>query len=388
LASFLYRSRRFSLAPADGLIHHCRMAGRNGTTSEAGGRAPTLQDLATALGVSRTTVSNAFNRPDQLSPELRERVLEKARALGYPGPNPMARMLRTGHAGAIGLVFSDDLPYAVSDPTAIALLQGIARVCQQAGTGLLILPAKDAETARRTIGHAAVDGFILYCMPDGSDVAAGVLERGLPVVTVDQPGLPDLPAVCIDDRAGAEAAAAHAIGLGHRRLAVLSLDLLPDGWSGPVDEARLSAARYAGMVSRIEGYRAAAAAAGIDPRTIPIDERPGNTEEGGAAGARALLMRDPRPTALLCMSDRLALGALQAAAELGLDVPGDLSVIGFDDIPVASQVTPALTTVRQPLVEKGVLAAELLLTSTEPPRKHLLRAELVSRGSSGPVPVA
>src|SRR5918999_3377061 len=145
----LYRSRKFCLISLSPLRRMEAMS------FAARGGAPTLLDVARAAGVSRTTVSNAFNRPDQLSAELRQRVLATARELGYAGPNPMARMLRTGRAGAIGVVFSERLPYNVTDPASVALLEGIAQVCDQEDAALLILSAVDEEAARRVVSRAA-----------------------------------------------------------------------------------------------------------------------------------------------------------------------------------------------------------------------------------------
>lgn len=347
---------------------------------------PTLKELADAVGVSRTTASNAFNRPDQLSPALRDRILSEAHRLGYPGPNPAARMLRTGRAGAIGLVFADPLPYAVGDPTAVAFLQGVARVCERAEAGLLLIPAFNPGAARSTIQAAAVDGFILYCLPFPGATVDEVLERRLPVVAVDLEAPPAVPRVGIDDRAGARMAAAHLLGLGHRRFGVIALDLLPDGHAGPVDEERRAAATYRTTVDRLDGYLEALTAAGIWPESVPVEECPGNSETAACAAASVLLRRSPRPTAILAMSDRLAFGVLRAAADAGLDVPRDLSVIGFDDIPMAAHAAPPLTTIRQPLVDKGAVAAGLLIGEIDRQSPVLLGTELVVRASTGPAP--
>jgi DNA-binding LacI/PurR family transcriptional regulator len=348
------------------------------------GGSPTLLDVARAAGVSRTTVSNAFNRPDQLSAELRERVLATARELGYAGPNPMARMLRTGRAGAIGVVFSDRLTYAVTDPAAVAFLQGIALVCEQEEAALLILSAIDEDAARRVVRQAAVDGFIIYCLATETGVIHAMLERGQPVVAVDEPGFVDGPGVGIDDRAGARQAAEHLVGLGHRRIAIISMETRPDGYAGPLDAARRAGSVYAVTDDRLAGYEDGLAAAGLDPAALRIEERPCNSPRAARDAALALLAERPRPTAILAMSDLFALAAIEAAAELGLQVPDDLSVVGFDDIPIASQVSPPLTTVRQPLVEKGRIAAELLLGRRQADAPIILPTELVVRATTAP----
>ena len=348
-----------------------------------GGR-PTLEDLARAAGVSRTTASNAFNRPDQLSARLRERVLGIARDIGYGGPSPAGRMLRTGRAGAIALVFADTLGYAFDDPVSLELLKGVADECEATSTGLLLLPSAN-DVGADAVQHAAVDGFMVYCLSNASSTIARVLGRGVPVVTIDQ-GLRqgELASVGIDDRRAARRAAEHLLGLGHRRFGVVTFELRPDGHSGRVTPERLRMADFTPSCERLLGYADALHAAGIDPATVPIEERPGNTESVGAEAARALLGSTPRPTALLATSDRLALGVMAAAREPGLRVPADLSVVGFDDIAAAATSDPPLTTIRQPLRAKGEAAARRLLAPRQTRRHQILPTELVVRGSTAP----
>jgi DNA-binding LacI/PurR family transcriptional regulator len=349
---------------------------------------PTLLDVARAAGVSRTTASNAFNRPDQLSAALRVKVLEVARALGYAGPHPMARMLRTGRAGAIGVVFSDRLAYAVTDPATVPFLEGIALVCDQEDAALLILSAVDENAARRVVRQAAVDGFIIYCLTTETGVINAILERGGPVVAVDEPGFADAPGVGIADRAGARQAAEHLLGLGHRRIAILSMETRPDGYAGPLDAARRAGSIYAVTDERLAGYEEALEAAGVDLTALRVEERPWIRPRSARDAALVLLAERPRPTAILAMSDVFALAAIDATKELGLRVPDDLSVVGFDDIPMASQISPPLTTVRQPLVDKGRIAAELLFGRRSAAAPIVLPTELVVRGTTAPPPAA
>jgi DNA-binding LacI/PurR family transcriptional regulator len=352
--------------------------------SNAGPRpSPTLLDVARAAGVSRTTASNAFNRPDQLSAALRDKVLAVARDLGYTGPNPMARMLRTGRAGAIGVVFPEPVTYAFTDPFALALLQGIAAVCEQEEAGVLVLSALDEEAVRRTVYQVAVDGFIMECLAADSDVVDAVLERGVPAVAVDYPGFTEAPSVEIEERAGARAAAAHLIGLGHRLMGVLAFETRPDGYVGPLDADRRAGAVYETTMERLAGYEEGLRGAGLDPATLAVEEHPGYGRGRGIAAACRLLAQVPRPTAILAMSDEFALGAIEAAQGFGLRVPEDLSVVGFDDIPNAALSSPPLTTVHQPLVEKGRIAAELLFGRRKA-RSIVLPTRLVVRASTAP----
>ncbi|WP_017315739.1 substrate-binding domain-containing protein [Mastigocladopsis repens] len=347
----------------------------------------TLQDVAKAMGVSRTTVSNAFNRPDQLSPELRDRVLAVAKEMGYAGPNPMGRMLRTGRTGVIGLVFCEALPYAFQDPVAIAFLQGVSSVCEKVKASLLLVPTLESDAAQMTIQQAAVDGFIVYSMPDDSEAVAKVLERKLPVIAVDQPNLSGVPLVCLDDRQAAREAALHLLRLNHRRLAIISMALLPDSYVGLVNTQRLERTAFQISLLRLRGYEDAMLKAGLDLSKVPIVEcPPRNSEDDAFEVALTLLKQEPRPTGILAMCDVLAIGALRAAEHFGLSVPKDLSIVGFDDIPLASQIRPSLTTIQQPLIEKGAIAAKLLLCDAGLMTSKVLETKLVVRESSGPVP--
>ena len=347
---------------------------------------PTLLDVARAAEVSRTTASNAFNRPDQLSAALRDKVLEVARELGYAGPNPMARMLRTGRAGAIGVVFPEPVTYAFTDPVAIALLQGIGSVCEREEAGVLVLSAADVEAVRRTVYQVAVDGFIMECLAADSEVVGAVLERGLPAVAVDHPGFTEAPSVEIEERAGARAAAAHLVGLGHRRIGVIALETRPDGYAGPLDADRRAGAVYGITVERLAGYEEGLRQSGLDPASMVVEEQRGYGRAEGSAAARRVLAATPRPSAILAMSDEFALGAIEAAPGLGLRVPEDLSVVGFDDAPLAARSSPPLTTVHQPLVEKGRIAAELLFGRRKAAGPIVLPTRLVIRGSTAPPP--
>jgi DNA-binding LacI/PurR family transcriptional regulator len=348
-------------------------------------RRATLQTIADAVGVSRSTVSNAYNRPDQLNPALRERILEVARGLGYPGPDPAARRLRTGQAGALGLLFTEALSYAFTDPAAVAFLEGLAHRAEAAGTALLLVPSPPGADPSEAVRSAVVDALCIYSMPDGHPGVAAALERRLPTVVVEEPLLEGTAFIGIDQRGGMRAVGEHLVALGHRRVAVLCDRLAPDDVVGPVDEARLAAATFHVGRERLAGVREALAAVGAPPPAVR--ECPQASEPARLA-AHALLAADPRPTAVAAITDVLALGVLRAAAERGLRVPEDLSVSGFDDVPEAAFAAPPLTTVRQPLRGKGEVAAALLAELLEgaAPRTVELPVELVVRASTGPAP--
>ena len=363
-----------------------------------GRRRLTLRDLADSLGVSKTTISNAFSRPDQLSPDLRDRVLEAARSAGYAGPDPVARMLRTGRAGALGLVLPESLPYALDDPPTSELIRGIADACEERRLGLLIIPGAIRARDPRDMIDVAVDGFVAYSLPRDVPVLAQLLVRGAPVVIVDEPRMAGVPTVRVDDRAGARSAARHLVALGHRRFGIVTLPFKPDGYTGPGIAGRVAEATFDVSTRRLEGYLAVLGEAGLAADDVPIYECAHSNADLGNRAARHLLEGPDPVTAILAMSDRLALGVLAAARELRVEVPGQLSVVGFDDIGAAAHSRPSLTTVNQPLRLKGYAAARLLLDApsvsgavagratapaAEPARDELdLPVELVVRRST------
>jgi DNA-binding LacI/PurR family transcriptional regulator len=323
-------------------------------------RPATLASLAAELGVSRTTVSNAYNRPDQLSAPLRERVLEAARRLGYPGPDPVARSLRTRKAGAVGLMLTEALSYAFRDPAATGFLEGLALACEQANQGLLLVPVSPDHADVTAVHQAGVDGFVVYSVREDDPHFLAVLERPVPTVVCDQPmGVEGVDRVGVDDRAGMLGLARHLTGLGHRRFGVVCMRLAAGHNDGPASALRQDSITYPVQRDRLGGIRDGLAEVGVSWTDVPVIERFEHSVEAGRDAARELLTAHPDLTALVCTSDILALGALQHAAERGLAVPEDLSITGFDGVPEATRA--GLTTVRQPVLEKGRIAGELLL---------------------------
>ncbi|HET9142184.1 LacI family DNA-binding transcriptional regulator [Actinophytocola sp.] len=352
------------------------------------GRRPTLDTIALEVGVSRATVSNAYNRPDQLSAQLRERIIATAKRLGYAGPDPTARSLATQRTGAVAFLLGQGLSSAFSDPALSIMLDSLAATVDSGDRALLLLPGvADLGPRPASVARAQSDVVVAYSLPDGAPALDAVRERKLPLVVVDQPALPDIARVEVDDVAGAELAARHIGALGHRHIGILGFSLSPDTRYGPVDRDRVRTARFRVTRDRVAGYLSELAGFGIGPQEVPVWEARCGDQQLGREGARWLMSREPRPTALLCMSDELALGAIRAAGELGLSVPGDLSVIGFDDTPGAAWADPPLTTIRQDLVEKGRRTGELalrLLDGARPGPPSTIPVELVVRGSTAP----
>ncbi len=319
----------------------------------------TLASLAAELGVSRTTVSNAYNRPDQLSPHLRARVMDAAARLGYAGPDPVARSLRTRKAGAIGLLMTEQLAYAFRDPGAVAFLEGLSLQCDKARVGLLMVPARPDSDDVAAVSAASVDGFVLYSMPENDPHLVAALARPVPSVICDQPAAPGTDLVGIDDRGAAREVAEHLIALGHRRVGVICMRLGRAPHDGLVDISRQETAQYHVQRNRLAGLRDAFTAAGVAWDRVPVVEQFDHSLAAGARAAAAVLATDPGITALVATSDVLALGAIQEVQRRRQRVPEDVSVAGFDGIKEALDV--GLTTIEQPVEDKGRYAGRLLL---------------------------
>jgi DNA-binding LacI/PurR family transcriptional regulator len=212
------------------------------------------------------------------------------------------------------------------------------------------------------------------------------LDRRLPTVIVDQPRVEGVSFVGINDEVAARAIADHILDLGHETLGVVSFSLSPGGHTGLADVSRQRAATYPVSRLRLRGYAAAAEARGIRWSGVPVYECSGSGKELGSEAAEALLSASPRPTALICLSDELALGAIEAVRGRGLSVPAHVSVVGFDNIPAGAYATPTLTTVDQDHFGKGLAAARLLtdqINGTVTPSTLILESPVVRRASTG-----
>lgn len=347
----------------------------------------TLQRIAGELGVSAKTVSNAFNRPDQLSAELRERIIETAQRLGYAGPDPAARAFRRGRSGMIGVMYDNSLSYAFANPAAVAFLSGLSEVLETQDIGLALI-AGSAGTARSAegLGRAVVDGVVAYSLANDDSALEAARQRSRPMVMVDQPGPGSGPWVGIDDYTAALAVAGELVAAGHRHVGIVSFGMnrAPDG--AMVTLATLPPITYEVTARRVHGYRDALALVAA-PDDIPITHGRDSTIAEGRDGAHALLAAHPDLTALICLSDQLAIGAIEAAPDLGRSVPKDLSIVGFDGTHHADAGGFTLTTIRQPHDEKGRIAARLLLSTLggDTPEQVTLPHTLIIGTSVAPI---
>ena len=346
----------------------------------------TLQTIADEVGTSRMTVSNAFSRPDQLSSDLRARILAVAEELGYVGPDPAARALARGTTGAVGVLLTDSLHHAFSDDVATGFLGAFVEALSPMGLALTLLTSNGTDDSDVVPARdVAIDGAVVYSCK-ASYARDWLVRRKLPLVDVDQDPDPAVTSVNVDDRGGARAAAQHVVDLGHRHVGLVTLTL--DAPAGVIDDPRAAPFGHP-QRQRLLGWTDALDAAGVVPTVVQI---PDDTAESAHEAARLLLDAADPPTAVLCFSDVMALGIIHTVHERGLAVPGDLSVIGFDDNPIAQFSDIGLTTVQQDVGAKGRLAAAALTDAvehhragTEPPvHHHLLPTTLIVRQSTGP----
>jgi DNA-binding LacI/PurR family transcriptional regulator len=342
---------------------------------------PRIQDVAARAGVSKTAVSFAFNQPEHLNEVTRDRILAAAAELGYR-PSPIARRLASRRTDQIGLVLPQPTHDAFGNAFIPELLRGIGDVCDEQGYSLVIVPPAGGSIAR-AVEAALVDGLILLGLaPDHPDLERARRAR-VPILALDVDDWPDVEVVAIDDVGGACAAAEHVYRLGHRDVAVVLIAEHPDA---NLDElSGISGRRLAGIRAGFESAREASGGAPVRERILSAPV----SEEGGRAAFAELA--DDLPTAVIAITDMMAIGILNAAADAGVRVPDDLSVVGFDDIPAASWTSPRLTTVHQPIREKGRLAARRLIDLTNPTEGHRpiterLPTRLVVRGSTAPPP--
>jgi DNA-binding LacI/PurR family transcriptional regulator len=347
----------------------------------------TLQTVADRVGVSRMTVSNAFSRPDQLSSTLRRRILEAAAELGYVGPDPAARALARGTTGAVGVLLTESLQVAFSDEVATSFLGAIAEELAPTGLALTLLTTSTTQDRAVPARDVAMDGALVYSCETGSSALEWLVRRQLPLVYVDQAPAPGIPSVNVEDRSGARAAAQYLVDLGHRRVGILTAGA--DGPYGLVADPLTDPAAYPPR-QRMLGWLDALGHAKIRPTIVRQPPYSEHVDEG----ARLLLDTDERPTAVLCFSDAIANGVIRTSDDLGLRVPDDVSVVGFDDNPLARRMRPALTTVRQDIMAKGRAAAAALTSAIERGRdgtsgraRHVrLPTELVVRDSTAAPP--
>lgn len=317
--------------------------------------------------------------------------------MGYPGPDPMARSLRAGKVGALGVLLTEHMSFAFEDRASVDFFVGVAEASYGSDTSLTLVPVgpssyHDDAAALRLVNSAVVDGFVVYSVAENDPYLRAAMARHVPLVLCDQPtDHPELPFVGIDDHAAIQPAARALVEAGHRRIGILSPRLFATDRDGFISRQDVEHADLHLQRSRVLGALEVLAGAGIDPGSVPIVTRYINNRENTRDAARELLTRHPDLTAVLCTTDTMALGVLAYARERGWSVPRDLSVTGFDGIEQA--VDRNLSTVLQPNKQKGAAAGRILLELIEersaghpldtPPRK-ILPTQFLAGETVGP----
>jgi LacI family transcriptional regulator len=333
-------------------------------------RRPTIDDVARLAGVSIKTVSRVFNREPNVRGKTRDKVVAAAETLNYQ-PNLSARQLASNRTFLVGMLYDNPNPENENDYVT-AVQSGSLQACREHGYNLLINPcrANSPDLTREVVGlHRQVDGFIvLQPLSDLQSLNELLLENGIACVRVSQRPFDGFPWISVGDEHAADEMTEYLLQLGHRRIGFI-----------------VGHPEHGQSHDRLAGHCRALKRHGIDCSGDLIEQGRFDYESGRSC-ARNLLSSTTPPTAIFASNDPMAMGVLSAAHEMGFDVPGKLSVAGFDDSPMARHAWPPLTTVRQPIAEVARLATEELMKrlhgGSESDSHHCLQAELVRRAST------
>lgn len=332
----------------------------------------TLEEIGQLAGVSRSTVSRVINNHPNIRPTVRRRVEQVILETGYQ-PHSAARSLASSQSRILGLIMPSILQSAFADPYYPLLIQGISHACNQTDyTVALFLfqsPEEEEKMSQRIIGSGLIDGLIITADTIDNPLVTKIQEYDIPFVQIGRPLRADtakISYVDVDNKAGAYLAVSHLIQQGYQRI------------------GQLATVHNTAGVDRDAGFRHA-----LQERGLPIHSeliQIAEFSENSAFEAMQTLLRH-KPEAVFAQSDAMAVGAMRAIAERGLNVPQDIAIAGFDDLPMAASASPPLTTIRQPIYRTGALAVETLLdiikTSSQPARHIVLPIELVIRASTG-----
>lgn len=344
---------------------------------------PNLAAVARRAGVSPSTASLAFSGAGPVSEATRERVFAAAKELDYAGPDPRAQSLRRGRSGIVGVVVEERVREAFRDPIKIAMLDGIAESIAPLDAGLLLLTdtGDGAVSGAVSIENAPVDAVVLIgCSPRLGHSVEVLAQRRIPMVAIEGDAGEGVLQISLDNRDATRIAAKHLKDLGHTRVAMVTLPLDPERSSGVLTAVAEAASTSDTASSRLAGAR------DVFPSIGGRIAAASFIEEGLEAGRELLSVAD-RPTAILAQSDLLAAGVIRAAEEIGLRVPEDLSVIGFDGVRVDG-LAYDLTTLVQPAAAKGRAAGEAIIRMLDggTPESVAFTSEFHLGGTTAPPP--
>ncbi len=328
---------------------------------------PTIREVAKKAGVSSTSVSHVLNNTRFVSEDVRERVNAAKRELNYR-PNALARSLRRGETHTLGLILPDS-----ANPFFAEVGHAIESAAFALGYSVILCNTENDENKERlyteVLENKQLDGIIFVGAGENREAISEIIQNGLPLVVVDRNmGSLELDTVTTENYQGGLLATQHLLSLGHQIIGCIT---------GP--------SNITPSAERVTGYRAALQQAEIGVVESLLTRGDFHAPSGYSA-AMLLLQQTPRPTAIFVCNDMMAIGAMRAAAQLGLRVPEDIAIVGFDDIQLASYTNPSLTTVAQPKQEIGQLAVKLLFERMSdpslPPRHTILSTQLIIRESS------
>jgi DNA-binding LacI/PurR family transcriptional regulator len=317
----------------------------------------TTKSIANALGISHTTVSNAWNNPDKLSDELRKQILEYAASCGFQGPDRLGRALRTGKSDTIGVIFNDSMSYVFIDNHDLNLMKGIATQCENHDVNLVLIPLKNSQNVKVKSLNTLVDGYILNATHNSDEIIQQALAKNIPVVTIDF-SLPGYSSVSINNQKAMSEICEYLLKKGHRKFGIISFPSAKSA-SGLRSLEHIVSGDNTLMLTRVNACRETLSAHKINLSDCWLYETL-HDEEHGAKAAKTLLSEHPEITAIICLSDRFAAGAVNYCVENHIAVPQKVAITGFDNIPVNSSGV-RLTTISQHAEDKGKTAVKLLL---------------------------
>jgi len=318
----------------------------------------TLKSIAKELGVSNATVSNAFNRPDQLSEKRREAILKACKELGYFGPNKAAQSLRNGTFNIVALVLPDSVEYMVSDPVASSFMRGVTSVLEKNNINVLLFSGSNNNL---TSVVDFVDGFICYGRPRNHALVEQLKKTPKHVVTVDF-DINRNASVNVNNEKASYEIAKHVLHDISDKVAILGLRLLDENVLCRVYEHHEFKTGESISHQRLRGYQRALIEANINVADDRIWNIPENSERFANIAAKEVLSASPRPNVIICMSDLIALATMREAIKQGIKIGKDLRIVGFDGIDEAARFVPRLSTIHQNSEEKGVIAANLFIS--------------------------
>ncbi len=311
----------------------------------------TIDDIAQIIGVSKATVSYAFNKKARISEEMRSRIMDVADELGYI-PNPVARILTTKRIGAIGLLLPQNIQFSFNNPFYLKLIQGIGSICINQGMTVSIISPIYGDI-NNSVRNCIVDGFITLGLEPHMKTYRILKYRRIPFVSIDVKTIENVPSVTSNDKKGAHELMKYVLEMGHKSIAIISFIL-----ARQYKEEHESILRNL----RMQGYFSALKEIGLSEKSDSINTYQCEcTLEGGMKVAEDIFSKKNKPTAIIAMSDIIAMGVMSYCKKNKIKVPRDISICGFDNVPLSDLTHPALTTVDQRIYEKASTAATMLM---------------------------